>query len=251
MHADLHPGNIMMDLVGSAAKTPASSSRKMIAPDSASIDSRHLGITLVDAGMVAQLSQDESTNFIGLLCSLGDGDGRVAARCALRFSKDTQLTEEEQDSFVEDMDQLFKDRCGGYGTNVDVGYVLRGVLGLIRKHSVRIDANYATLVVNCLCIEGLARRVCPSYNVLDSARPLLQSYQGLCYNKKDGSPNTNPSAVSYPCVKLFVTDIALFSQPSLAAERSISLVNADCLFEKECCRCCLLQSSSEATASRP
>lgn len=197
MHADLHPGNIMLDLVGSVAKTPESSSTQIIPADAASINTRHLGITLVDAGMVAQLSQEESTNFIGLICSIGDGDGRVAAQCALRFSKDTQLNEEQRNAFIEDMDKLFKETCRGYNTNVDIGVVLRGVLGLIRDHRVRIDANYATLVVNILCIEGLGRRVCPSYNVLDSAKPLLQSYQSLCYNKRDGSPNTNPSAVRY------------------------------------------------------
>eukprot|EP00545_Synedropsis_sp_CCMP1620_P011257 CAMPEP_0119022386 /NCGR_PEP_ID=MMETSP1176-20130426/27890_1 /TAXON_ID=265551 /ORGANISM="Synedropsis recta cf, Strain CCMP1620" /LENGTH=668 /DNA_ID=CAMNT_0006977229 /DNA_START=188 /DNA_END=2194 /DNA_ORIENTATION=+ len=204
MHADLHPGNIMLDLAGVVGKKPvsASSSRKVISSDTTTISGRHLGITLVDAGMVAQLSQEESTNFVGLLCSIGDGDGRIAARCALRFSKETQLTEEEQNGFVEDMDELFKERCRGYHTNVDVSHVLRGVLGLIRKHRVRIDANYATLVVNCLCIDGLGRRVCPNYNVLDSAKPLLQSYQGLCYNKKDGSPVTNPSALQKGLVRL-------------------------------------------------
>ena len=195
MHADLHPGNIMLDLTGEE-NIPVSSSKLVVPADPSAPDRRRLGITLVDAGMVAQLSQDESTNFVGLLCSLGEGNGRVAAQCALRFSKESQFTREEESAFMNDMEQLFKAKCRGYGTNVDVGEILRGILGLIRKHKVRIDANYATLVVNCLCIEGLARRVCPSYNVLDAAKPLLQSYQGLCYNKNDGSPVTNPSRVS-------------------------------------------------------
>ena len=40
---------------------------------------RLLGICLVDAGMVAQLTDDESSTFIGLLSSLGEGDGARAA----------------------------------------------------------------------------------------------------------------------------------------------------------------------------
>ena len=155
MHADLHPGNIMLDLTG-VASIPESSSKLVVPSDSSARDSRRLGITLVDAGMVAQLSQEESTNFVGLLCSLGEGNGRVAAQCALRFSKESQFTGDEESAFMDDMDELFKVKCRGYGTNVDVGEILRGILGLIRKHKVRIDANYATLVVNCLCIEGLA-----------------------------------------------------------------------------------------------
>jgi len=40
---------------------------------------RMLGICLVDAGMVAQLTDEESATFIGLLSSLGEGDGVSAA----------------------------------------------------------------------------------------------------------------------------------------------------------------------------
>lgn len=202
MHADLHPGNILLDLMGGVNPDSDSSSVSLaLIPTDESADRESikrisistLGITLVDAGMVAKLSPDESTNFIGLLCALGDGNGKIAGRCALQFSKESLLTEEEENAFVNDMDELFRERCRGYGTNVDVGHVLRGVLGLIRKHRVRIDANYATLVVNCLCVESLAQRTCPTYNLLDAAKPLLKSFQGLCYNKKDGTLNTNPS----------------------------------------------------------
>ena len=59
----------------------------------------------------------------------------------------------EKAEFARDMVDLFAERCRGYGTGVDVGHVLRGVLGLIRKHRVRIDANFATLVRNWLCFE--------------------------------------------------------------------------------------------------
>jgi hypothetical protein len=46
---------------------------------------RMLGICLVDAGMVARLTDHESSTFIGLLSSLGEGDGASAAG-AFRFS---------------------------------------------------------------------------------------------------------------------------------------------------------------------
>jgi predicted unusual protein kinase regulating ubiquinone biosynthesis (AarF/ABC1/UbiB family) len=58
------------------------------------------------------------------------------------------MSAEHRDAFARDMVDLFEERCRGYGTNVDVGHVLRGVLGLVRKHRVRIDANFATLVRN-------------------------------------------------------------------------------------------------------
>lgn len=152
-------------------------------------------ITLVDAGMVAQLTDEESSTFIGLLAAVGEGNGRAAAEFALRFSIENHMNEKEQEAFKKEMEALFVERCQGYGTQVDVGHVLRGVLGLIRDHHVRIDSNYATLVVNVLCIESLARRVCPSYNLLDAAKPMLQVYRKLCFEEDGITPKRNQKLI--------------------------------------------------------
>jgi len=193
MHADLHPGNIMVAAIDKdeCGEIGHDMERLVIVnTDKASnalIKKTTLRICLVDAGMVAQLSEHESTTFIGLLASLGQGNGRLAAKFAARFSSENNLSPEEEEAFAIEMDALFQRVCRGYGSNVDVGAVLRGVLGLIRDHRVRIDANYATLIVNCLCIQSLAAKVCPSYNVLDASEPLLRSYFETFY-EPDGTP---------------------------------------------------------------
>lgn len=151
--------------------------------------------TLVDAGMVAQLNDEESITFIGLMSSLGEGNGRAAAEFALRFSVGDGLAEDERDAFIKDMTELFSQRCRGYGTDVDVGDVLRGVLALIRVHRVRIDANFATLVINALCVESLANRVCPSYNILDASRPLLETYRKICFEEDGITPRDRTKAL--------------------------------------------------------
>jgi aarF domain-containing kinase len=171
-HADLHPGNIML--------------REM----DDSNGKKKYQITLVDAGMVAQLTEAESSTFIGMLTCIGEGDGEAAAEFALRFSIGNDLSEMESMQFKKDMVEFFGKNCRGYGTNVDVGEVFRGILGLIREHRIRIDANYATLVINVLCIEGLGRRICPSYNVLDAARPLLQTYRRFVYQDDGYTPKS-------------------------------------------------------------
>ena len=55
------------------------------------------------------------------------------------------------------MAEFFRTDCRGYFTGVEFGHVLRGVLGLVRKHKVALDANYMTLVMNVLCLEGMVR----------------------------------------------------------------------------------------------
>ena len=69
--------------------------------------------------------------------------------------------------------------CRGFGTGTQLGDVLRTTLELVRRHGVSIEANYMTLVVNALCLEGLAQDLEPSYNVLDAAGPLLAASGAL------------------------------------------------------------------------
>jgi predicted unusual protein kinase regulating ubiquinone biosynthesis (AarF/ABC1/UbiB family) len=213
MHADLHPGNIVVDTKYRKRYSRRSSSneKRLTALTDITLDEQHsigvddiltamddtaieeVRITLVDAGMVVQLTDEESSAFIGLLSSLGEGNGDEAAEYTLQFSleRNTMSTAQKR-YFAADMVLLFQERCRGYGTNVDVGHVLRGVLSLIRKHRVRIDANFATLVINCLCLESLARGVCPTYNVLDAGRPLLQGYRSFVKQQRTERPRSTP-----------------------------------------------------------
>lgn len=182
-------GNIILNLDHQKGLATMESARKVLATiDNVDLKpGADMTVTLVDAGMVAQLSDDESSTFIGLLSCLGTGNGRAAAAFVLQFSLENEMSPEREQEFAADMQALFEERCRGYGTNVAVGDVLRGVLGLVRKYQVRVDANFATLVVNVLCLESIARGCLPEYNVLDAARPLLETYRKLCY-EPDGTP---------------------------------------------------------------
>ncbi len=151
MHADLHPGNILIHVTEKGRPT----------------------LTLVDAGMVAELTDLERTNFIGLLEAMGTGDGDRAARHILGFSLTQTCVGEDAELFAQEVKEVFLEHCRGYYTNVDMGVVLREALAKVRKYRVRVDVNYATLLINLLCLEGLASALLPSYNLLDRAKPLL------------------------------------------------------------------------------
>lgn len=127
--------------------------------------------------MVAVLSREEQTNYLGLLHAMGAGDGRAAARCVLRFA--SEQPHADGPGFERTMAALFDERCRGYGTAADFGAVVRGVLAAVRKHRVRVEPNYMTLIINAMCLDGMARSLQPTYNVLDAARPLLRLHERL------------------------------------------------------------------------
>jgi aarF domain-containing kinase len=123
---------------------------------------------------VARLVPEEQKNFIGLLEAMGEGRGDEAANHVMKFSVGPSYTQSTKIAFRKDMKKLFSTDCKGYGNNVDIGVALRGILNLVRIHQITIDANYATLVMNCLCLDGMARALLPTYNILDGAKPLLR-----------------------------------------------------------------------------
>ena len=99
MHADLHPGNILLH--APRARRPQ--------------------LVMLDLGMVARLKPEESQAFIGFLHAVGAGDGALAGRRVLAFSDDQTCTAPE--AFCADMHAFFLESCRGYGTGVDFGEV--------------------------------------------------------------------------------------------------------------------------------
>ncbi|KAJ1620957.1 ABC1 family-domain-containing protein [Pavlovales sp. CCMP2436] len=152
MHADLHPGNLLVR----------------------NHDGDKPAMILVDLGMVAILSKDEQRNYLGLLHAMGSGDGIFIL---IYFWTPPDLQPLDRENFEIEMDALFLKVCRGYGTAPDFGEVVRGVLTAVRNHRVRIGPNYMTLIINALCLDAMARTLQPSYSTLDAARPLLQFHK--------------------------------------------------------------------------
>lgn len=162
MHADMHPGNLLFS------------------PDDEFGRPGRGRIGLVDLGLVAVLTDEEAANYIGFLRAVGEGDGGAAADCVLRWgvvqAAKGQAAEAAAASFRSAVIASFAEVCRGYGTNIQLGQVLQVVLTHLRHHQISIAANYATLVINALCLEGMARALVPSYNVMDGAETLLTAH---------------------------------------------------------------------------
>jgi aarF domain-containing kinase len=131
--------------------------------------------------MIASLLPQEQEHFVGLLHAIGEGDGVAAANHVLAFSERQPRCHDSNAvaAFQRDVESFFAEHCRGYGAGIDLGIVLRGILGIVRTHGVRIDVNYATLVMNALCLDGLATSLSPKslkYNVMDAAAPLLRAH---------------------------------------------------------------------------
>jgi predicted unusual protein kinase regulating ubiquinone biosynthesis (AarF/ABC1/UbiB family) len=52
--------------------------------------------------------------------------------------------------------------------------VLNGMLRVIRKHRMKLDGEFATLLTNMLALEGIAKRLDPEINIMRCAVPYLR-----------------------------------------------------------------------------
>ena len=74
IHADMHPGNILVRV------TQSKSSRKRLFKSKPHV-------VFLDVGMTAELSKSDQVNLLEFFKSVARRDGRTAAECALRLSK--------------------------------------------------------------------------------------------------------------------------------------------------------------------
>jgi aarF domain-containing kinase len=121
IHADLHPGNILVQLdvpkglLGLAYDALASIAGSAFLPLAPAVR-KHLRrvqaswlqprLVLLDVGMATELSPEDQTNMLGLFKCFAALDGRGAGTWILRFSGDQQ-TCEKPEAFLSDLEATF------------------------------------------------------------------------------------------------------------------------------------------------
>jgi len=158
VHADLHPGNILVRGLGQGPGK--------------------LQLVVLDSGIVASLNRTDFRNFFDTFTAIVKGDGRQVGKLFLEHSVNEC---HDSESFVEEMASLVKDlRSGkGYGLTlsaVDVGDLLLRVFRTLRDHRVKLDANFASVILAIMILEGLGRSLDPNMDLVWKATPyILQS----------------------------------------------------------------------------
>lgn len=173
VHADLHPGNILVRSSGTDA-----------AP---TLD----GVVFLDAGMTASLSMRERDELLHFFDSISEGDGRSAASAVLQFADGSATnrfaggrgipsgqTCPNPAAFENDMETLFDSfpyRSEVLG--VTAGEFMQETLELVRKHEVRVSGQVLTVIVTSCVLEGWAIGLSPGVSVLDHVKREMKSWK--------------------------------------------------------------------------
>jgi len=206
VHADLHPGNIMVRFYESEKPTfpfrrSNSSEHPEEQPDVTEqvlarlrpyqlrkdkagweaelqrLDQEGFRpqLIFIDAGLVTELNATNRRNFLDLFRAVAEFDGYKAGNlmCERCRQPDAVL---DQEIFALKMQHLVlgvKSRTLALG-NVRIGDILQEVLTMVRQHHVRMEGDFVNVVVSIFLLEGIGRTLDPDLDLLSASLPILR-----------------------------------------------------------------------------
>jgi len=210
IHADLHPGNIMVrfyetkqpELPQILAKSPLSAPspdvpngdvteqvlsrlRPFKRDKDASgwkaelqkIDNEGYRpqLIFIDTGLVTELNATNRRNFLELFRAIAEFDGYRAGNLMCERCRQPEAVI-DKDVFALKMQHLVlgvKSRTLALG-NLKIGDILQDVLTMVRNHHVRIEGDFVNVVISILLLEGIGRNLNPNADLLSSSLPILR-----------------------------------------------------------------------------
>ncbi|XP_057693823.1 uncharacterized aarF domain-containing protein kinase 2 [Corythoichthys intestinalis] len=183
VHADLHPGNILVQHCGPPAGSsdvPAADQGKTTLTDlwdtvvvSVRPETCPYQLVLLDAGIVAQLSGRDLDNFKAVFTAVVRRQGERVAELILHHARANEC--QDVPRFKKEMAQLVDVALSSTLSlgKIQVADLLSRVFGLLIKHKVKLESNFASIVLAIMVLEGLGRSLDPNLDILELAKPLL------------------------------------------------------------------------------
>ena len=189
LHADLHPGNIMVSF---KTKRKLFERETMIPTEkleelkqiksheqwSKAIDSilqdYEPYLYYVDAGLCSKLSPSHWSNFIDLFKAVTEFDGpRISKLMVERSNHPDSVI--DFTTFSKKLTVFINEVKHGVLTlnKFNVGEILTFMMNTVREHQVKIDGEFANLVVAIFIIEGIGKRLEPDTDLLNASVPFL------------------------------------------------------------------------------
>lgn len=194
VHADLHPGNIMVRFYKPEQLNLAFGRHKSASPTQstdvteevlerlrphrhhpqawvnqlAEIDKENYRpqLIFIDTGLVTALNQINRTNFLDLFKAIAEFDGYRAGHLMVERCRQPDAVIDPE-VFALKMQHLVlgvKSRTFALG-NIKIGDVLNEVLSMVRTHHVRMEGDFVNVVISVLLLEGIGRTLDPNLDL--------------------------------------------------------------------------------------
>ncbi|KAG7454790.1 hypothetical protein MATL_G00263630 [Megalops atlanticus] len=175
VHGDLHPGNILVQ--GGRESVPQGTATLTDLWDTVVVSMRPapvpLRLVLLDAGIVARLSDSDLRNFRAVFTAVVLRQGEKVAELILKHARANECRDVVR--FQQEMAELVNKALSDTLSlgKVQVADLLSRVFGLLIRHKVKLESNFASIVFAIMVLEGLGRSLDPNLDILEIAKPLL------------------------------------------------------------------------------
>ncbi|XP_055277351.1 uncharacterized aarF domain-containing protein kinase 2 isoform X4 [Moschus berezovskii] len=159
VHADLHPGNILVQGADSLAQGPEVQLQRVDVCEALAVAVSParcpLRLVLLDAGIVAELQAADLRNFRAVFMAVAMGQGQRVAELILHHARASEC--EDVEGFKAEMARL----------------VTQARKNTITLEKVKLESNFASIVFAIMVLEGLGRSLDPKLDILEAAKPFL------------------------------------------------------------------------------
>lgn len=197
IHADLHPGNIMVRFhqreqlqvpgfrtnkkTDGPSVSPTQAGDEVLQRLQAHEDNREQWIQqlkeihdegyqpqviFIDAGLVTKLNTVNRNNFLDLFKAIAEFDGYKAGHLMVEKCRQPEAVVDAE-IFALRMQHLVlgvKSRTFALG-NIKIGDILQEVLSMVRTHHVRLEGDFINVVLSILLLEGIGRSLDPDMDL--------------------------------------------------------------------------------------
>ncbi|KAM0817301.1 putative ABC1 atypical kinase-like domain-containing protein [Seiridium cardinale] len=135
----------------------------------------HPQLIFIDTGLVTELNATNRRNFLDLFRAVAEFDGYKAGHlmCERCRQPDAVLDKEVFALKMQHLVLNVKSNTLALG-NVKIGDILQEVLGMVRGHHVRLEGDFVNVVISILLLEGIGRTLDPNVDLLSSSLPILR-----------------------------------------------------------------------------
>ncbi|KAF9786176.1 ABC1-domain-containing protein [Thelephora terrestris] len=210
VHADLHPGNIMVKLskplttwdvlsnIWASLMNKVPEKLETPAPDWDDIfhklnhvkhspaqwrselsELRSQGyipeVVFIDAGLTNTLDSIDRKNFLDLFRAIAEFDGYRSGKLMVERCRTPHLVVDEE-TFALKMQHIVlnvKRKTFSLG-QIKISDILSDVLKAVRDHHVKMEADFVNTVISTLLLEGIGRQLDPELDLFKSSLPILR-----------------------------------------------------------------------------
>ena len=123
-------------------------------------------LIFIDTGLVTTLNATNRKNFLDLFKAIAEFDGYRAGHLMVERCRQPEAVI-DQEIFALKMQHLVlgvKSKTFALG-NIKIGDVLQEVLSMVRSHHVRMEGDFVNVVISILLLEGIGRNLDPNLDL--------------------------------------------------------------------------------------